>query len=468
MRLRTVTYAVAVAAIFLAAGAYAQGVDRKALATAASASSAPTDQERQQIEARRKELFHKMLADPTNLDVAFEYAGLSARVGDVEAAISTLERMLIFAPGLPRLQLELGVLYYRVGAFETARAYFQQALKAPNVPDVVKARVDPYLTAIDNRTKGYTFSGSILSGVRYQTNANSGPASEITISPSYTGGIPITLRLDQTAMGGPDYNAFVSSQLDYSVDLKDQGDRFDINLVTYGAWYRKRHDIDTEYAELKLGPIFDLGRFGMKNTALGIYAIGNGVFLDEDPYLATAGAGASFVTLLSPRTRVLLQNEYRREQYINSTLRPTSSLRTGNRVTGLGSVQQQLSDRFSVFATVQGERDVTEVGYLNEWAWGGSAGWMLAFDSPNPSQAEKWKLGISGGYLRRNYDDPDLTISVAQSEWDSEKYVLGTLDVPIKNGWGIEAQSGVRKVNSNYPTRAYQNIQGSIAMSKRF
>ena len=41
-----------------------------------------------------------MLQDPSNLDVAFEYASLSSQVGDYEAAISTLERMLIFAPKL--------------------------------------------------------------------------------------------------------------------------------------------------------------------------------------------------------------------------------------------------------------------------------------------------------------------------------------------------------------------------------
>lgn len=39
-----------------------------------------------------------MLQDPSNLDVAFEYASLSSQVGDYEAAVSTLERMLIFAP----------------------------------------------------------------------------------------------------------------------------------------------------------------------------------------------------------------------------------------------------------------------------------------------------------------------------------------------------------------------------------
>jgi tetratricopeptide (TPR) repeat protein len=70
------------------------------------------------IEVRRQALLQQMLQDPSNLDVAFEYASLSSQVGDYEAAISTLERMLIFAPNTPRLQLELGILYYKLGSYE--------------------------------------------------------------------------------------------------------------------------------------------------------------------------------------------------------------------------------------------------------------------------------------------------------------------------------------------------------------
>jgi Flp pilus assembly protein TadD len=71
---------------------------------------------------RRQDLLRLMLQDPSNLDVAVEYASLSSQVGDYEAAVSTLERMLIFAPNTPRLQLELGILYYRLGSYEVSRS----------------------------------------------------------------------------------------------------------------------------------------------------------------------------------------------------------------------------------------------------------------------------------------------------------------------------------------------------------
>ncbi|MBL6431065.1 MAG: hypothetical protein HPM95_06940 [Alphaproteobacteria bacterium] len=41
----------------------------------------------------------------------------------MRAAVGTLERILVMAPQSPAVLLELGVLYYRLGSFETARIY---------------------------------------------------------------------------------------------------------------------------------------------------------------------------------------------------------------------------------------------------------------------------------------------------------------------------------------------------------
>src|SRR5947209_2205835 len=73
-------------------------------------------QDRAQLEAQKQSLFQQMLRNPANLDVTFAYADLSARLGDNEAAVAALERMLLFNPSLARVNLELGVLYFRMGS----------------------------------------------------------------------------------------------------------------------------------------------------------------------------------------------------------------------------------------------------------------------------------------------------------------------------------------------------------------
>ena len=99
--------------------------------TLAQAASAQGMDERAALEARQEALLSAMLADPQDLDTAFEHAAVSVRLDDYEAAVGTLERILVMAPESPAVLLELGVLYYRLGSFETARIYLQRAETAP-------------------------------------------------------------------------------------------------------------------------------------------------------------------------------------------------------------------------------------------------------------------------------------------------------------------------------------------------
>src|SRR5580698_1739761 len=102
---------------------------------------------REALKHRRDELFQQVLANPSNLDVVFAYADICAQLGDNEGAVSALERMLLFNPDLPRVDLELGALYFRMGSFDAAQTYFEKA-EASNPPPEVKERVDQYRALI--------------------------------------------------------------------------------------------------------------------------------------------------------------------------------------------------------------------------------------------------------------------------------------------------------------------------------
>jgi tetratricopeptide (TPR) repeat protein len=115
---------------------------------AVAVSQVPEGEEAASLQAQKDALFQQMLSEPGNLDVTFAYADVSARLGDYEAAVSALERMLLFNTDLPRVQLELGALYYRMGSYDLARSYFERAATA-NPPTEVRARVDQYLTDIE-------------------------------------------------------------------------------------------------------------------------------------------------------------------------------------------------------------------------------------------------------------------------------------------------------------------------------
>ncbi len=79
-------------------------------------------------------LFKRLLLKPDDLDAGFQYAQLETELGDYEAAIGALERMLYYNPNLPRVKLQLGVLYFHLRSYEMARNYFNAVLNDPDTP----------------------------------------------------------------------------------------------------------------------------------------------------------------------------------------------------------------------------------------------------------------------------------------------------------------------------------------------
>ena len=112
--------------------------------------SDPEELRATQIE--RQKVFDSIIDDPTNLENLFNYANLSILVGDLEAAIGVFEQMLIYKPDLPRIKLELGVLYFRLGAYASAKRYLDD-VENYNPPKEVKEKVEVFLEQIDNETR---------------------------------------------------------------------------------------------------------------------------------------------------------------------------------------------------------------------------------------------------------------------------------------------------------------------------
>jgi tetratricopeptide (TPR) repeat protein len=180
------------------------------------------------VDAQRDALLKQMIARPNDLDLAFEYAKLSSEAGDYEGAISTLERMLIYAPNTPRLQLELGVLYYRIGAYEVARSYFAQALSNPKVPPEIVQQIQLYLSQLALTADPPPFSATIFSAIRWESNANSGPGTQsVTLN-----GIDFTI--DAQSVGKAGWSALNIGTLHYNWNLK-QGDRIELDALAYST-----------------------------------------------------------------------------------------------------------------------------------------------------------------------------------------------------------------------------------------
>jgi tetratricopeptide (TPR) repeat protein len=128
-----------------------------------AAAQTVSGQERSRLEAQKQALFQEMLRNPANLDVTFAYADVAARLGDYEEAVSALDRMLLFNPNLPRVELEIGALYFRMGSYDLASDYFARAA-ASNPPPEVRARIEEYQAQIEKATSRHHLSGYVFFG----------------------------------------------------------------------------------------------------------------------------------------------------------------------------------------------------------------------------------------------------------------------------------------------------------------
>lgn len=414
------------------------------------------------LQQRRSMLFQRMLERPDDLDSAFEYAALSVQAGDLEAAVSTLERMLIFAPGLPRLQLELGVLYYRLAAYETARSYFEAAVAGPNVPDEVRGRVEQYLGGIDIAGRTTRFSGQVRAGIRYQTNANRAPLDSTII----LNGLPFTL--DPGSLGSSDGNVYAAGVFHLSHNLASQGDTLEVDLVTYASKQFEREELDVALAELTVGPAFNLGRFGIENGALGVYGIVSGVVVDGYAYSGAVGAGTRLVLRPTPRLSTTAAFEYRHREYDNSPAAPTADNRDGYELRLLGNAAYIFSPTLTLTGSGYIQRTEAQRGFLTYTEGGATASLAVSFASPFGVGSAPWIVSPTAGFVVRRYDDPDPVISPTTVERDTEAFVGANLVVPMRDNWALLAETEYRNVSSNYPTRDYDNFSVSLSLVKGF
>lgn len=154
-------------------------------ATEAAMAEEAEAQDTAQIEQQRA--YEALQEAPDNVAFMFRYVRASVEVKDYEAAITTLERILIYRPDLARVRVELGAAYFRLGSYAISKFYFDEALAAGGLTADEQAQVGRFLEQIERRTAKWSYAGSAMAGIVVASNANLGTSSNLVS----TGGIPV-------------------------------------------------------------------------------------------------------------------------------------------------------------------------------------------------------------------------------------------------------------------------------------
>ena len=362
------------------------------------------------LEAKKAALFQQMLADPANLDVTFAYAEIAAQLGDNEAAVSALERMLLFNPDLARVDLELGALYFRMGSFEMAGNYFDKALAA-NPPPEVKARVDQYVAQIAREEAPSRLTGYLLFGAQRQSDANVATSSATINSPIG----PLLLSNQFVKMR--DENLFLTGSALYSYDLGTQSrDALEVIGTGFVQHYFRVQRLSLDLGELTAGPRFrflDPGVPGIQSASLKPYAIVNEVGLGQKQYFDTFGAGLEGAAALWQDVIAKVVFEIRHKNFTNQPDRPSS--------TGLNGSDKLVSFVLSKPVTANSllsfEFDFlnqdTRFKYYANRSYSGLASYTIHYDDPTGLIRLPWQTTFVVSRAFSLYRAPDPCCSTS-------------------------------------------------------
>jgi tetratricopeptide (TPR) repeat protein len=416
--------------------------------------------ERTPLEAQEQTLFEQMLRNPADLDATLAYADVAARLGDNEAAVTALERLLLFNPNLPRVDLELGTLYFRMGSLELARTYFEKAMTANPPPDVA-ARAQQYMGDVANEASPGRLTGYAFFGTQYQSDANVAPGSPLIHSP--VGDVLLTNQFVKRS----DQNIFGSAAALYSYDLGTQNrDTIEVLGTGFANHYFEVDRFDLAFAEATVGPRFNLPEpiSGVTASSIKPYLIANNVILAGNQYFFTYGAGVEGRALLVDDLLLKGIFEFREKTYSNSNNVSATGLNGDDKLVSLQLTKPVPFMRDSELSVEFDYLDQsTHFTYFSNKTYGGVAAYRIHYDDPTRYSTLPWETALFGSWIQSNYASPDPCCNTSgnpavfspSTRFDNHwRFGINQI-IPITNSVDFVAQFQRDIVSSNLPLYAY-------------
>jgi hypothetical protein len=426
----------------------------------AQAPAVSSSELKQQYDAAFKETLNK----PADLDVLFRFASLATQTGDLEGAISALERMLLINPDLPRVRLELGVLYYRLGSYEVARTYLDTALKSPSLPADVRGKAQEYLAEIESKSKPSSLGGEVFFGWRYQTNANLGPAGSSVL----LFGQPA--NLNQAGQGTADWGIVSSAVVRHRYDFGNQ-DKGALE-TQFSAYANRQFQVsaaNVSLLDLTSGPRFQVFSGIFEDVSLKPFVTGGYVWVNDTPYYGSWGGGLEANALLANGFRNSTIAVFRRQNNQDTSYLPANSQYRGNSMSANTAFEYQLAPTVLLFSIGSAQRfDADFAPWQSYTLWGVGGGFAFRFVDPLFKSGLPWTINLSVSEQWWTYDQPDVVVDPNIMRYQNDTILSLVLTVPFDDRTTFSLQGGRFVRASTVPNYAFENNSFMFGVSWRF
>ena len=403
--------------------------------------------------------FQEMYKDVGNLDKTFHFAEIAAQVGDLEGAIAALERMLLLDPNLPTVRMQLGVLYLRLESYGMARAYLSEVQNDSEVPAEVRKEAGSLINQIDAAVSPHKLSGTIMGGVRYQSNANGGPTSTKVLLL----GVEQLLETEYAEQSDWDVNA--TSQFSYIYDFRTEpAMTLNMDLSLYANRQNEQSQIDTQLLELKTGGSFLFSTDLEQTFELKPFLVANDLTLNSVGTFSAFGGGLTVNRRVSPTRSWTIEARYVEREYDNASQSGFEGPRT--RLTF--SHTQSISERTIgvVNAIVFDENAKEDSAAFRQYALSGTLQRVL--DPLGGLSPQPWMGSLVVGYSDKEYQKASETIDPNTVRSDSTINTTVSLTVPLWLNTALVTMIGYTDVDSNLPNYINENLFTMVSVMGQF
>jgi hypothetical protein len=425
----------------------------------AAQQSAPVTDTRAAYDAAFEETLRKP-ADPTTL---LRYAGLAVQVGNLEGAISALERLLLIDADQPKIKLELGVLYYRLGSYEASRSYLESARASPRASSETKERASQFLKEVDSRNSKSQFSGDLLFGIGYSTNANTGPAGAIQSFGS-------TVVPTPNVSGRPDFNVIGAGTIRHRYDLgrQDNG-ALETDLGFYGSRQFQISEANVYLFDLTTGPRTSPFEDGLlSDVTVKPFFTGRYVSVNNQPSYWAWGAGMEATTPIGPQINSALTLFGRRRAFLNNPDAPTNDLSSGNEAVAVLDFSVALTSYMTLSLNGAFTRYIADADFESYTEFGVGGAMQVRFTDPLGFNGRTWTATASGSSVQAAYDAPDPTVNPFIARNQSDINLGFVLLVPLDDRFTLIGQTNYTRRNASLSNYAYDAFTTLVAIGWRF
>ncbi len=405
----------------------------------------------------------RVLEEVANPERSFEFVEAAVAAGDLRGAAAALERILLIDPRLANIQLELGVLYLRMGNGALAQYHIREALRASNVPETVRVRAERLLARAGEEGSRNTFRFESSLGYRRDSNANAGPSSNsVYVLDAFT--LQPTLR-SLTTGGETQDSAFdMTAGLAHVFALpSERGSSWDTDVTGYLIRYSDLEALNQHSAGVQTGPTWVFAGTPDAPFSLRPSVTYGKAWLDGEDYFDYRGGTLALNAFWSTSllTQVQLGREDREFEDRSGLL---LSDRSGDYTSAFVRQLWQLGP-WQLNATVNGLWADTTAAYQSYDQLGGSVG--ARFFGALGALQRPWNAYLNVAYRVADYDAADVFVHPGMVREDERMDLSAGAVVALTRAVSMQIDVVYTDNESNLPNYRYDNVSAGVRLLVR-